>query len=823
MSSRPALSLAALALLAPALAAQEPYRQPPAPIAQILDAEPLPAVSVSPDRAWLLLLERSAMPAIAEVAAPELRLAGERIDPRTSAPSRSVTYKGLRLRRVGAGEPAERRIEVPSAGGEAPRIASVMWSPDGARIAYTVAGDSALTLWLADVATGASRRLGDVALNAAAGTPCAWISAAAGLVCRTIPAGRGAAPVRPAAPAGPVVQQSEGRAAPNRTYQDLLEDVTDEKLFDHYFTSQLAIIAPDGRVTPVGKPAIHTDIDPSPDGRWLLVETVHRPYSYLVPMSLFPRRIEVWELPGGTVAKQLADLPLQEEIGTAFDAVPEGPRNVQWRASSGAAPAALVWVQALDGGNPAAPAARRDRLYSLEAPFGTDPVALLDAETRIRGVRWVPGAGRAPARAVVDEYWWRTRRARSWLLDPARAAAARLLWDRSAEDRYGDPGSFVMTADASGDRVVLTSADGRYAYLEGDGASPQGDMPFLDRIELATGKTTRLWRSAAPYYEEVVALLDGDGRRVVTRRESPAEVPNYWLRDLRARIAPRRLTSFTDPAPQFAGITPRLITYTRADGVQLSATLYLPAGYDSTKGPLPFLFWAYPREFKTAAAAAQVQGSPYRFVRPTGASHLLLLTQGYGILDGPTMPIVGEGNREPNDTYVEQLVASARAAVDKVVEMGIADRDRIGIGGHSYGAFMTANLLAHSDLFRAGIARSGAYNRTLTPFGFQAEERPYWRARDIYSRMSPFTYADSIAEPILLIHGMADDNSGTFPVQSERFYAALKGNGATVRYVQLPAEAHGYRARESVGHTLWEMVSWMDRWVKPTRPPKPAT
>src|SRR5687767_9487120 len=278
------------------------------------------------------------------------------------------------------------------------------------------------------------------------------------------------------------------------------------------------------------------------------------------------------------------------------------------------------------------------------------------------------------------------------------------------------------------------------------------------------------------------------------------------------------LTEFKDPAPQFAGVTRELIKYKRADGVDLSATLYLPAGYDRSRGPLPFLFWAYPQEFKTAAAAAQVRGSPHRFVRPQGASHLFLLTQGYGVLDDPAMPIVGEGTAEPNDTYIEQLVAGAKAAVDEVVRRGVADRERIAIGGHSYGAFMTANLLAHTDLFRTGIARSGAYNRTLTPFGFQAEERTYWEATDIYTKMSPFTYATRINEPILLIHGGADDNSGTFPVQTERFFAALKGAGATARYVVLPNEAHSYRARESTLHTLWEMSDWMDRYVKKAGP-----
>lgn len=131
---------------------------------------------------------------------------------------------------------------------------------------------------------------------------------------------------------------------------------------------------------------------------------------------------------------------------------------------------------------------------------------------------------------------------------------------------------------------------------------------------------------------------------------------------------------------------------------------------------------------------------------------------------------------------------------------------------------MTANLLAHSDLFRAGIARSGAYNRTLTPFGFQSERRTFWEAPEMYAKVSPFWYADKIKEPILLIHGEADNNQGTFPIQSERMFAAIRGNGGTARLVMLPLEAHGYAAKESTEHTLFEMVQWFDKWVKNAKP-----
>lgn len=801
------LPLGTALLLAAPLAAQDGgYRQPPAPIAQILDATPTPAVSLGPTREWLLLLERRPLPPISEVGAPMLRLAGDRIDPRTSNRTRDVNYKSLRVRSVSGS--TERELASPTNA----RIGSPRWSPDGGRVAYTVATDSGLYLWVATIANGGASTLTGPILSGATGAPCNWIDATR-LLCRTIVRSRGAPPAESAIPTGPVIQQSTGRVAPNRTYEDLLQSPADEALFDYHFTSQLAIVSLDGGITPLGTPGIHTTSAPSPDGRHVLVETVHRPYSYLVPLQRFPRRVEIWAL-DGTVERTVADVGLQEEVSPAFDAVPTGPRDASWRSD---APATLVWTEALDGGNPATKADKRDRLLALAAPFTGEPATLAETELRVADVTW----GRSGL-AVLDELWWKSRRARSWKIDPdAPATAPVLLFDRSAEDRYADPGSFVTVPNAQGRPVLLLGDNGRSAYLIGDGASAEGDRPFLDRYDLAARTTTRLFRSAAPYYEMPVALLDAEGRRVITRRESKTEVPSYVVRDLKSgKLA--SLTRFTDPAPQFAGVTSQLITYKRNDGVQLSATLYLPAGYDKAKqGRLPFFFWAYPQEFKTAAAAAQVIGSPYRFTRPSGASHLFLLTQGYGVLDGPTMPIVGEGEKEPNDSYVQQLVASAQAAVDKVVEMGVADRDRIAVGGHSYGAFMTANLLAHSKLFRAGIARSGAYNRTLTPFGFQAEERTYWQARDVYTTMSPFSYVDSISAPILLIHGAADDNSGTFPIQSERFYAALKGNGKVARLVFLPAEAHGYRARESIGHTLWEMVNWLDTYVKPAPGKKP--
>jgi dipeptidyl aminopeptidase/acylaminoacyl peptidase len=605
----------------------------------------------------------------------------------------------------------------------------------------------------------------------------------------------------PAAPAlsGPRIEDNDGRVTPARTYTNLLASPHDEALFEHYLTSAVDHFALDGTTTRLLEPALIDEVTVSSDGACLLVRTLHRPWSYQVPASRFPQKTVAIPRAGGEPVV-IADLPLADNVPIAYGSVRTGRRSIGWRSD---APSTLYFVEALDGGDAGAEAEQRDRLSVLAAPFDGEPVAIWESSDRFGGVTW----GRDDV-AILSEWWFNTRRQRSWVIDPSTPGPGLLLEDRNYQDAYADPGDVVTAPNEHGSWSIRFSPDGESFYRIGRGASDAGVYPFLDRVSLETGESERLWQARGEVYESVVAVLDDSAERFITRRESRDEPPNYFLRYLRRR-RPQQLTSFGDPVPQLSGIEQELVTYTRDDGVQLSATLYTPPGWRPADGPLPTIFWAYPSEHKDKATASQVTRSEHTFSRPYGSSILFMLTQGYAIMSGPTMPIIGEGDAEPNDTYVEQLVAGAEAAVDYAVGRGVADPDRLAIGGHSYGAFTAANLLAHTDLFQAGIARSGAYNRSLTPFGFQNEQRTYWERTDIYVTMSPFTHAAKINEPLLFIHGAEDTNSGTWPMQTERMYAALKGLGATTRWVELPYEEHGYRSYEAVSHTHYEMARWL--------------
>ena len=778
--------------------AGEVYQVPPKEIVDLVDAPLTPAVLPSPQRDRALLLEPPPLISIADLARPELKLAGHRFDPAARDQARAFYYRALALLDLRTGRTA------PVAGlPEGARVRNVSWSPDGTRFAFTARRDAGVELWVGDVAAASVRRLGSFHLNAVhTARPYDWQAGGRAFLARLVPDGA-APPATVEVPKGPTVQETQGRKAPARTYQDLLRSARDAELFEFYMQSVVARVDLDGKATELGRGAI-VRADVSPDGLWVLVETLQRPFSYVVPEFRFPRKVEIWS-PEGKVAREIANLPLADAVSTDRNAVREGPRQVTWRADK---PATLTWVEAQDKGDPRVEAAVRDRLLSLDAPFTAAPTELASTALRFSFVLWGDDD-----LALVWESWWKTRRTRTWRIRPGRpGAAADLVFDRSSEDRYSDPGTPLLEPTARGTSVLKRTPDGRSIFLSGAGASPEGDRPFVDRLDLVDKKASRLWRSEAPHYEYAVDLLDG-GRTLLTRRESLSDPPNYYRRDLRTKKL-LAITQFPDPMPQIRAARKELIHYSRKDGVALHGNLYLPPGYDPKRGPLPVFMWAYPQEFKSADAAGQVRDSPHRFIRVSPGSALLWLARGWAVLDNPSMPIVGEGQKEPNDTYVEQLVASAEAAVDEVVRRGVGDRRRIAVGGHSYGAFMTANLLAHCDLFRAGIARSGAYNRTLTPFSFQAEERTFWEAPETYVKMSPFTHAAKIDEPLLLIHGTDDNNAGTFPIQSERLFQALQGLGGTARLVMLPHESHGYQARESVLHMLWEMDEWLEKHVR---------
>ncbi|MFQ5494100.1 MAG: prolyl oligopeptidase family serine peptidase [Phycisphaerae bacterium] len=801
-----AVPLTVIGLLATAgtSPARQVYDMPPDSIAALIDAPPTPAVSIGPRKDWMVVMERAALPPISEVSRSELRLAGLRIDPTTNSRSRASYYTRLVFKRLSDGH--ERPVRgLP----EGARIGPVRWSPDGEKIVFTLTRERGVQLWAADSYGNDAHRLTSASLNAIYGFPCTWRADSETLICRRLPGRRGPVPTAPGVPQGPSVQENMGDKAPARTYQDLLKTPNDQELLDYYLETRIGIVTLDSRLGAIGKAGDIIRAVPSPDSKHILIEAIRRPYSYLVPLSRFPRRVEVWDNTG-RVEKVIADIPLAENVPIGFGAVRTGPRAFAWRAD---APATLYWVEAQDGGDPRRQAAVRDRVYQWKAPFEGNPVELVSLALRFSGVTW----GHETL-ALVSEWWWKNRKTRTLVFNPsAPGSEPTVLFDRSFEDRYNDPGRPLLRDTPTGTSVLLTASGGKAIFLRGRGASPEGDRPFLDRLDLASKKTERLFRSEAPYYESVVDLVDVEKLTVVTRRESKTDPPNYVLRNLKSGdISP--ITEFSHPTPQLKNVYKEQIRYQRDDGVPLTATLYLPPGKKPADGPFPMLMWAYPQEFKSAAAAGQVTDSPHRFVRVRPLSPLLWLVHGYAVLDDPSLPIIGEGNTEPNDAYVKQLVAGAKAAVDEVVRRGVAQRGRIAIGGHSYGAFMTANLLAHSDLFAAGIARSGAYNRTLTPFGFQAEERTLWQTPEIYFAMSPFMHAEKINEPILLIHGEADNNSGTFPIQSKRFYHALKGHGATARLVMLPHESHGYRARESVMHMAAEMTHWLDRYVKKAKP-----
>lgn len=781
-------TLLALLMLAATVSAQTAYQKPPQVIADVLDAPATPTVSVSPTRDSIALVTSSRYPSIAEVSEPILRLAGIRLNPKTNAPARQGTITALTF--IKLADQSKVTVQLPTG-----KVSSPTWSDDGQRFFLTVTGADGIGLWVGTVANGSVSEVKGVKLNDAIGNAVQWLSADELLV-QLIPEGRGKAPDAPTAPVGPVVQESSGKAAPVRTYQDMLTSAHDEALFEHFCTSQLAVVKLPGTVTKLGEPAIFTGVSASPTTKYLLLTRLKKPFSYLHPYSAFPKSTEVVDRTGKSLYT-VVDAPLQDKV--PIEGVTTGPRGIRW--VSGEADE-LVWAEALDGGDPKKKVPHRDELFTLAAPFTSKPKSAYKTEHRFNGLGFF-----AAGNWLVTDFDRERKWTRTVVVEPESGKATLTLFDRSVNDRYNDPGTPLTMPLPNGQRVVLVK-DG-LLYLTSSGATPKGDVPTLKTFRPDTKAAKLLFQCRDGMFESVAAVIDFEKNTFLIRRESPTDPPNYFLKTGDKEL---QLTDNKDPFPDLRKVKKQLVTTKRKDGVEISFTLYTPPGVKEGE-KLPTVFWAYPREFNDAATAGQVAGSPYRFTTLTGYSHMFFLTQGYAVMDEVSMPIVGKPE-SANDTFIDQLVSTAEAAIDKACEVGPVDRTRIGVGGHSYGAFMTANLLAHSDLFRAGIARSGAYNRTLTPFGFQNERRTFWEAPEVYSKMSPFNNANRVNEPLLLIHGQADSNPGTFPVQSERMYQAVRGNGGTVRLVLLPHEDHGYAARESIGHVLAEQVQWFDKHVK---------
>ncbi|XP_065860331.1 probable glutamyl endopeptidase, chloroplastic isoform X2 [Euphorbia lathyris] len=803
------------------------YQIPPPEIKDIVDAPPVPALSFSPQRDKILFLKRRSLPPLAELARPEEKLAGMRIDGKCNTRSRMSFYTGIGIHQLmpdGTLGPEKEIHGFP----DGAKINFVTWSIDGRHLSFSIRFDeedsssSMLRVWVADVETGEARPLfqsPDVYLNAVFDN-FVWVNNSSLLVC-TIPSSRGAPPKKPLVPSGPKIQTNEAKNVIQvRTFQDLLKDEYDEDLFDYYATSQLVLASLDGTVKEIGPPAVYTSIDPSPDEKYILISSIHRPYSFIVPCGRFPKKVEVWTSDGKFV-REVCDLPLAEDIPIAFNSVRRGMRSINWRADK---PSTLYWAETQDGGDAKVEVCPRDIVYTqpAEPVEGEQPEILHKLDLRYGGISWCDDS-----MALVYESWYKTRRIKTWVISPgSKDESPRILFDRSSEDVYSDPGSPMMRRTPSGTYVIAKikkqNNEGTHVLLNGSGATPEGNVPFLDLFDLNTGEKERIWQSEKEkYFETVVALMSDyekgdlyvDQLKFLTSKESKTENTQYYIQQWPDKKS-YQITNFPHPYPQLASLQKEMVRYQRKDGVQLTATLYLPPGYDPSKeGPLPCLVWSYPGEFKSKEAAGQVRGSPNEFAGIGPTSALLWLARRFAILSGPTIPIIGEGDEEANDSYVEQLVASAEAAVEEVIRRGVAHPGKIAVGGHSYGAFMTANLLAHAPhLFSCGIARSGAYNRTLTPFGFQNEDRTLWEATSTYVQMSPFMSADKIKKPILLIHGEEDNNPGTLTMQSDRFFNALKGHGALSRLVILPYESHGYAGRESIMHVLWETDRWLQKY-----------
>ncbi len=800
---------ASLALIGCTLAAtaQEniTYQTPPQSILALADVARTPTVSMDSKKQMMVLSYRNTFKSLAELNQSELRLAGLRINPVTNISSTVNYINNLQLRKV-AGGPVQQVKALPAH----PLMTHITWSPDEKKIAFTHTTDKGVELWYIDVQSAQAKRLTSATLNANFDNPFVWFKDSENLLIKVLPKNRPALlDSSKDLPTGPIISNASGSAAQNRTFADLLKNRNDELNFENIATSELHKVNLQAQSKLWKKADMYGVESFSPDGKLLLVTTIQKPFSYIVPASRFPQKTVVTDL-SGKIIKTVNEVPLTEVLPKGFSATREGKRNLSWRADK---PASLSYVVALDGGDPAKKVEFRDELFLWDAPFEQAPLSLLKTQQRFGNVIWGNDT-----LAVVTDNWYDTRNEKTYFFNPSNPAEKpRLVFDRNSQDIYTHPGRFETKRNAF-DRKVL-AIENNQVYLIGAGHSKQGQFPFIDAMHVATLEKQRLYQSNyTDKIETIVSIEDTDKGDVLVQLQSKTDYPNFYFRNLKATDTAQQLkaiTQFQNPYEGLKNVSKEVIKYQRKDGVQLSGTLYLPADYDkSKKEKLPLLIWAYPAEYKDKNSAGQSTHNPNAFTAPNYGSFIYWATRGYAVLDDAAFPIIGEGKTEPNDNFIPQLVDNAQAAIDAVDALGYIDRKKVAVGGHSYGAFMTANLLTHSQLFACGIARSGAYNRTLTPFGFQSEQRNYWETPEVYNKMSPFMNANKMKTPLLLVHGEADNNPGTFTLQTERYFQALKGLGAPARMVILPKESHGYAARENILHLLWEQDQFLEKCLK---------
>jgi len=778
------------------------YQKPPQNILELVDVELAPYALFDTKKTVMVTVQRDAFKSITEMSKEEMRLGGLRIDPKTNIGSRTTYYHTIKIKSLKAKNAKPVLVKgIP----ENAHFANFTWSPDEQKIALTNTTDKGVELWVLDIPTKTVSKLTEGNINANMNDVINWFEDSEHLLIKVISADKKPLiDAESSIPTGPTVSVSDGKKAQNRTYQDLLKNANDEFNFEQLAHSEIHKIDLKGNANKWLDNAMYRNITFSPDGNYILVSKIEKPFSYLVPYYRFPTKTIVYDKEAKQVAL-IAATPLIEDLPKGFMAVKKGRRYIEWRNDVAAS---LIYAEALDEGDPANEVEFRDEVFQLDAPYNGTPKSLLKTVNRYSGIDWG-----TPTMAIANDYWWNTRNTKAYVFNPSDATQKlEIIEDRNYQDKYNDPGRFVTHKNKMGSYVL--SLDGDNAFLLGDGYTKEGQFPFLSKMNLKTKKTTRIYTSAYTDKYERLNYYDHINNTLLVRIESKNEYPNYYLRPLKTKKL-NQLSFFANPFETIASVQKEAITYKREDGLELSGTLYLPLGYDKTKKEkMPMILWAYPREFKDKSSASQSTQNENKFTYPGWYSPVFWVTQGYVVLDNAAFPIVGEGDEEPNDSFRSQLVANAKGAIDAVDKLGYIDRNKVAVGGHSYGAFMVANLLSHSNLFAAGIARSGAYNRTLTPFGFQSEERSYWDAPDVYNTMSPFMHADKMKSPLLLIHGQADNNAGTYPMQSERYFNALKGLGATVRLVMLPKESHGYKAKESILHLLWEQHEWLEKHVK---------